>query len=152
MTVSPLRNLSCVSFCSPSSIRGTGRRKGSMLGQEDTAFRPLQQPLPPPLHSHLANKPILIHRSSLLSSGKSRYFRPHFLHILQHHVAMSVEGLDTCEQLAVVAAGNQDLGVRADGSLEDGERAGGELVLLELGDFELAGWYVSEYLVPIGAQ
>ena len=62
---------------------------------------------------------------------------------------MSIESLDTCEQLAVVAAGDQDLGVRADGGLEDRERAGGELVLLELGDFELTVGGVSTSTLPL---
>lgn len=51
---------------------------------------------------------------------------------------MSVKGLDASEELAVVAYGDEDLGVRFDGGLEDGERAGGEFVLFELGDFVLA--------------
>lgn len=38
---------------------------------------------------------------------------------------MAIEGFDAGEQLAVVAAGDQDLGVGAGGRLEDGERAGG---------------------------
>lgn len=51
---------------------------------------------------------------------------------------MSVKGLDPGEDLAAVAEGYQDLAVRADCGLEDGKRSGGELVLLELGDFILA--------------
>ena len=51
---------------------------------------------------------------------------------------MTVEGLDTCKDLSVVSAGNQDLCARADGGLEDGEGPGGELVLLNLGNFVLA--------------
>lgn len=43
---------------------------------------------------------------------------------------MSVKSLDAGQQLAVVAAGDQDLGVCAGGGLQEGERAGGELVLL----------------------
>ena len=62
---------------------------------------------------------------------------------------MSVESLDTSEQLAVVAAGNEDLGVRANSGLEDREWAGGELVLLELGDFELAVGRVSTSTMPL---
>ena len=50
---------------------------------------------------------------------------------------MAVESLDAGEDLAVVAAGDQDLCARADGGLEDGEGTGGELVLLDLGDFVL---------------
>ena len=56
---------------------------------------------------------------------------------------MAVEGLDAGKQLAVVAAGNQDLCARADGGLQDGKRSGGELVLLDLGDLVLAAGQVS---------
>lgn len=66
--------------------------------------------LPPPipskeLNSHLANKSILVHRSSLLSGTISRRLSPHFLHVLQDHIAMSVESLDTREQFSIVSAG-----------------------------------------------
>ena len=50
---------------------------------------------------------------------------------------MSIECLDSGEDLPVVSARDQDLGARADGGLEDGEGAGGELVLLDLCDFVL---------------
>jgi hypothetical protein len=48
---------------------------------------------------------------------------------------VTIEGLDTCENLAVVSAGDQDLSARTDSGLEDGERTGGKLVLLNLSDF-----------------
>lgn len=51
---------------------------------------------------------------------------------------MSIEGLDSREQLSVVAAGNQDLVVGADSGLEDGERTRFEFMFLELGDFEFS--------------
>lgn len=51
---------------------------------------------------------------------------------------MTVEGLDAGKDFAVVSAGDQNLSARADGGLEDGEGSGGELVLLDLGDFVLA--------------
>lgn len=51
---------------------------------------------------------------------------------------MSVESLDTCQQLAVGANGDEHLRVRSDGSLEDGEGTGRELVLFELGNLVLA--------------
>lgn len=89
-------------------------------------------------NSHLANKAILIHRPALLPPSQPRRLRPHLLHILQHHIAVSIEGLDARQQLAVVAARDQDLGVRAHGCLEDGQRTAGELVLLEGCDFEFA--------------
>lgn len=89
-------------------------------------------------NSHLANKSILVHRSSLLSGTISRRLSPHLLHILQDHIAMSVESLDTREQFSIVSAGYQDLGVRADSRLEDGERTGCEFMLFELSNLELA--------------
>lgn len=51
---------------------------------------------------------------------------------------MTVECLDTGEDLSVVSAGDQDLCARADGGLEDGEGSGGELVLFNLRNFVLA--------------
>lgn len=51
---------------------------------------------------------------------------------------MTVESLDTGEDLAVVSAGNEDLCARSDGCLEDGEGSGGELVLFDLSNFVLA--------------
>lgn len=47
---------------------------------------------------------------------------------------MSVKGLDPRQELAVVAAGDQDLGVGAGGGLQEGQRARGEFVLLDLSD------------------
>jgi len=47
---------------------------------------------------------------------------------------VAVERLDAGQQLAVVAARDEDLGVRARGRLEQRQRAGGQLVLLDEGD------------------
>ena len=47
---------------------------------------------------------------------------------------MPVEGLYAREELAVVADRDEDLGVAAHSGLEYAQGAGGELVLLELGD------------------
>ncbi len=52
---------------------------------------------------------------------------------------MPIEGFHAGQEFAVVAAGDEDLGVGADGGLEDREGAGGELVFFELGDFVFAG-------------
>lgn len=51
---------------------------------------------------------------------------------------MSVKGLNTGQELAVVAAGDQDLGVCAGGGLQERERAGGELVLFDEGNLIFA--------------
>jgi hypothetical protein len=48
---------------------------------------------------------------------------------------VAVEGFDSGEELAVVAARDQDLAVGAGCGLEDGEGACGELVGFEEGDF-----------------
>lgn len=88
--------------------------------------------------SHLANEPVLVHWSALFPIRQSRRLRPHLLDVLEHHVAVPVEGLDAREELAIVADGDEDLGVRSDGRLEDREGARRELVLFELGDFVLA--------------
>lgn len=47
---------------------------------------------------------------------------------------MAVKGLDARQELPIVADGDEHLGVRPHGGLEDREGAGGELVLLYLGD------------------
>lgn len=51
---------------------------------------------------------------------------------------MAIEGLDAREQLAVVAGGDEDLGVVAHGGLEERERAGGEFVGFEEGELVFA--------------
>ena len=51
---------------------------------------------------------------------------------------MAVKGFDAREEFAVVADGNQDLCVRANGRLKNREGSVGELVLLELGNLVLA--------------
>lgn len=68
---------------------------------------------------HLRDKPILINRSPLLAVRLPRRLRPHLLDVLQHHVAVTIKRLDPREELPVVAAGDEDLVVRADGGLED---------------------------------
>lgn len=78
---------------------------------------------------HFTNKPIFIHRSPLLPIRLPRDLGPHLLHVLQHHVAMPVEGLHAGQELAVVTARDEDLIVAAYRCLEDREGAGGEFIL-----------------------
>jgi len=52
---------------------------------------------------------------------------------------MPIKCFDARQEFSVVAAGDQNLGVRAHGGLEYRERAGSELVLFELGDLEFSG-------------
>lgn len=69
---------------------------------------------------HLADETVLIYASALLSSRQSWRLGPHLLHILEHHIAVTVEGLDPREELLVIAARDQDLRLRSHGGLEDG--------------------------------
>lgn len=50
---------------------------------------------------------------------------------------MSVEGLDAGKQLAIVANGDENLCVGADGSLKDRQWAGREFMLFELSNLVL---------------
>lgn len=61
----------------------------------------------------------------------------YLLDILQHHIAVPIERLDTRQQLVVVTTVDQHLGVVLDGKREHGQWAGVELFLLELADFLL---------------
>lgn len=80
---------------------------------------------------HLAHETILVHTLALAALG---LLSPHLLHILQYHIAVSVKGLDTGQELAVVSARNQNLGVGAGGGLQERQRAGSELVLFNESD------------------
>lgn len=71
------------------------------------------------LDSHLADEPVFIDRPSLLPAGCPWYFCPHLFHILQHHIAMSVKGFYSCQKFAIIATGDQHLGVRSNGCLQD---------------------------------
>lgn len=80
---------------------------------------------------HLADETVLVHALALGTLG---LLGPHLLNVLENHVTVSVKSLDTGQQLAVVSAGNQDLGVCAGGGLEKRQGTGGELVLLNESD------------------
>ncbi len=67
-----------------------------------------QQSTHRPAHLHLADEPILVHTLSFTALG---FFRPHLFHILQHHVAMSIERFDSRQQLPVIPTRDQDLGM-----------------------------------------
>jgi hypothetical protein len=131
MTLSPRRNLkrnARVSIHHIRSARPTSSRyprSGDTSTPAGTSHRQ---------HLHLANEAVLVHRPPLLAPGRLGHLGPHLLHVLEHHVAVAVKRLDARQQLPVVAHGDEDLGVRPHGSLEDRERARGELVLFDLGD------------------
>lgn len=57
---------------------------------------------------------------------------PHLLHVLQHHVAVLVEGFHTAQELFVVAAVDEHLGVVLDRLGEHGEWPCVKLLLLPL--------------------
>jgi hypothetical protein len=80
---------------------------------------------------HLADESVLVHTLALVALG---LLGPHLLYVLQHHVAVSVKSLDTGQQLPVITAGDQDLGVCAGSGLQKREGAGGELVLFDESD------------------
>lgn len=61
--------------------------------------------------SHLANEPIFIDWSPLLPAGSPWRLGPHFLHILQHHVAMPIKCFDPCQEFPIVTTRDQDLGM-----------------------------------------
>jgi hypothetical protein len=60
------------------------------------------------------------------------HLRPHFLDILQNHVAVPIESFDAAEELLVVAAVDEDLSVVLDRLGENAERSGVEFFLLKL--------------------
>lgn len=79
-------------------------------------------------NAHLADKAILVHALALAPLG---LLGPDLLDVLEDHVAVAVEGLDTREQFAAISAGDENLGVCAGGGLEERERAGGEFVVFD---------------------
>jgi len=82
---------------------------------------------------HLGDESVLVDRLGLLLSLPSLWnLCPHFLHILQHHVTVPVKGLDTPQQLFVVAAVDEDLSVVLDRLSENRQRSSVELLLLLL--------------------
>lgn len=80
---------------------------------------------------HLADEAILVDTLAFTALG---LLCPHFLDVLQHHVAVAIERLHASEQATVATAGDQDLGVCASGGLEEGEGASCELMFLDEGD------------------
>lgn len=84
-----------------------------------------------PSQKHFTDESVLVHRSPLRPIRFPRRLRPHLLHVLQHHVAMSVKGFDAREQFAIVPAADQDLRVVSDGGLEKRQRTVGEFVGFE---------------------
>jgi len=108
--------------------------------------------LPEPRYPHFTNEPILVDWPSFLTTRHPWRFRPHLFHILQDHVAMSIERFYSCEQLAVIAAGNKDLSMGADGGLKDGKRARGHFMLLQLRDFIFAVKAEYQQLFPIAKE
>lgn len=86
---------------------------------------------------HLADEAVLVDTLAVTTLG---LLGPHLLDVLQDHVAVAVKGLDTGEELAVVPAGDQDLGVCARSGLEKRQRTGSELMFLNEGNLVFTGW------------
>lgn len=78
---------------------------------------------------------------------KSKRTRAHLLDVLQDHVGVSVESLDSGQQLLVVPQRDEDLGLISDSLLEDGEGALGDLVLLQFTDLRLVELGFGDVLV-----
>ena len=70
-----------------------------------------------------ADEAVAVDGLALLAVRVPGHLAPHLLDVLQDHVAVAIEGLDAREQFAVVAGGNEDLGVVAHGGLEEREWA-----------------------------
>lgn len=68
-----------------------------------------------------ADEAVAVDGLALLAIRVPGDLAPHLLDVLQDHVAVAIEGLDAREQFAVVAGGNEDLGVVAHGGLEERE-------------------------------
>ena len=80
----------------------------------------------------LADVSVLVDRSTLLGALSCLGdFRPHLLHVLQHHVAVSVEGLHTSEKLVVVSAINQDLQHKQTHGLRSKDNGHGQHIIHE---------------------
>lgn len=89
-------------------------------------------------YAHLANEAVLVDTSTLLALTVSGELCPHFLDVLEDHVAMSVECFYAGEEFAVVATRDDDLVVVANSGLEDGEGTSSEFMLLDTGNLVLA--------------
>lgn len=85
---------------------------------------------------HFTDEAILVHGLDfLLAFAGSRDLRPHFFHVFQDHVAMTIEGFHSTEKLLVVAAIDENLRVVLDGLREYAERASVEFFLLQFLQF-----------------
>ena len=119
-----LKRLCALLLRHPLRPRSCGNKGRSVVGKLDSQLDSAQQDQDHTISSqeHLADEPVLVDALLAVFAG---LFRPHLLDVLEHHVAVAVEGFDAREQFAVVAAGDEDLGVGAGGGHEDGEGAGG---------------------------
>ena len=97
---------------------------------------------------HLANVSLSISSlGSLLSSSLLWLLRPHLPDLLQDHVAVSVEGLHSGQQFAVVSARDEDEAAGFAGLGELVEGAVGDVVGfegLQFGQSQFALWLVSK--------
>jgi len=69
---------------------------------------------------HLADEAVFVDGFGLLLSLPCLWvFGPHFLHVLEDHIAVAVKGLHSAQQLLVISAVDQHLSVVADTLCED---------------------------------
>jgi hypothetical protein len=118
--------------------------------QNDLPLRQQHQNHRIPPQEHLTNEPILIHNPTLLPLRIPRRLTPHLLHILQHHIEVSIKRLYARKQLPVVPTRDEDLAVGAHGGLQDGEWAHREFVLFDERDLvfsEVGAGFVHKFSV-----
>lgn len=86
-----------------------------------------------PAQEHLGDVAVLVDGLGLLLAlAALGDLSPHLLHVLQHHVAVPVKGLHAAQELLVVAAVDEHLGVVLDRLCEHGQRPRVKLLLLPL--------------------
>merc|ERR1719264_1431299 len=112
MTESPLRNIlemnlslfTCLAFFFPLPV----------FEDQDDGVTP---------EEHLGDEPVLVHRLGLLLPFASFWqLCPHLLHPLKNHVAMPIKSFDPSQELLVIPAVDENLGVVFHRVCEDPER------------------------------
>jgi len=88
-----------------------------------------------PSQEHLGDVSILVDGLGFLSLASLGDFVPHLLHVFQHHVTVTVEGLHTTQEFAVVATVDEDLSVVLHRRHENRQRSCLEFFLLSLFEF-----------------
>lgn len=105
---------------------GGGRRGGrERVAEDDDDAVPSKE--------HILDEAVLVDGLGLLLSlALLGYLGPHLLHVLEHHVTVTVERLHSAEQLLVVSHVDEHLRVRPHRLGEQGQRSLVELLLFVL--------------------